>query len=315
MNTVQLRASISSFLSLTPPLEHSRAVVHTEVQEAGYSRKLVSYEAAGGLVPAFLFEPAGARRELALVALHQHNGQWHLGKSEIAGLAGDPLQAFGPVLARAGVTVLAPDSVGFESRRDGAEGADAAFLAPVLHPQRGGTEGDWLQYYNQAMHRVVRGDLLIRRILLDVAGAVTALRAAVPCTTVGVLGHSFGGNTALFAAALDPRIGLAVSSGAACSYRHKFAHGVGLEMALVIPGFAAHFDFDDLMRCIAPRRLFIVSAESDPYSADATDLVERAREAWLGVDAEKNLQHLRVPGMHALDQDRFDAIVKWVLSH
>jgi len=49
-------------------------------------------------VPALLLvpeHPCGA----GVVALHQHNSQWHLGKSEVAGLAGEPLQAFGPALA------------------------------------------------------------------------------------------------------------------------------------------------------------------------------------------------------------------------
>lgn len=42
----------------------------------------------------------------AVLINHQHNGERHLGKSEVCGLAGNPLQAFGPELARHGFVVL-----------------------------------------------------------------------------------------------------------------------------------------------------------------------------------------------------------------
>jgi len=129
---------------------------------------------------------------------------------------------------------------------------------------------------------------------------------------VGLAGHSHGGNVTLFAAALDTRVAFACASGAACSYRHKLAHATGLDMSLVIPGFAARFDLDDLMRCVAPRRLFVVSSTGDPYAADAADLVARARPAFAAGGSEESLRHLRVEGPHALDAERFAAIVGWL---
>ena len=62
-----------------------------------------------------------------------------------------------------------------------------------------------------------------------------------------------GGNTALFLGALDPLVDFVCASGAPGSYRRKLARGIGLEMALIIPGFASRFDMDDCQRCIAPR--------------------------------------------------------------
>lgn len=50
----------------------------------------------------------------AILINHQHNREHHLGKSEVCGLAGNPLQAFGPELAIIGFVVLAPDSICFE---------------------------------------------------------------------------------------------------------------------------------------------------------------------------------------------------------
>jgi hypothetical protein len=83
-------------------------------------------------------------------------------------------------------------------------------------------------------------------------------------------------------------------------------------MSLVIPGFAARYDVDDLMRCVAPRPLFVVSSEGDPFAADAGLLVERARPVFVADGAEANLWHLHAGTGHALDRQRFDAIVAWL---
>ncbi|MEO0559743.1 MAG: hypothetical protein AAF170_16345, partial [Bacteroidota bacterium] len=83
-----------------------------------YTRKRLEYEGLeGDPIPAILFMPRGTGPVGGVVIFHQHAGEWHLGKSEVAGDAGDPLQAFGPALASRGVAVLAPDAITFEDRR------------------------------------------------------------------------------------------------------------------------------------------------------------------------------------------------------
>jgi dienelactone hydrolase len=298
-------------LGLSLPSEAPPATTLERIREEGYTRSLIRYVAPDGdEIPAFLFEPAAGGRRGAVLALHQHNSQWELGKSEIAGLAGDPLQAFGPALARAGVTVLAPDMVGFEARLQPV-GAGAA-LAPPLHKRYSTAQG-WLQHYNQMAHRLVQGDSLINKLLVDAAVGLSVLQRAndVEPTRVGVAGHSHGGHVALFLAALDVRVSFACVSGATCSYRYKLANGLGLDMALVIPGFARQFDLADLIRCTAPRKMFVVSSDDDPSASDADDLVRDAASAFVAAGRPGHLQHLRVPGPHSMDGRRFDAIVDW----
>lgn len=81
------------------------------VQADGIDLERIEYRGLeGDLIPAFLFTPTGRDTLGGVVVFHQHNGEFHFGKSEVAGKVGDAFQAFGPALARRGVAVLAPDS-------------------------------------------------------------------------------------------------------------------------------------------------------------------------------------------------------------
>ena len=66
------------------------------------------------------------------------------------------------------------------------------------------------------------------------------------------------------------------------------------------------FDLDDLIRCIAPRPLRLVSAKDNCYSADAVDLVMRAESSF---DPPGDLTHARTPGAHDLDPQRHEAVL------
>jgi dienelactone hydrolase len=252
-------------------------------------------------VPAFLLLPEGDGPFAGVVACHQHNGEWHWGKSEVAGRAGDALQAFGPALARRGVAVLAPDAVGFEDRRAAGRGTE---------PGR----DDGLQHFNEMSYRLVAGGLLATTVLRDAAAALSALAGhpAVAARATGVVGHSYGGSTALFHAALDPRAGFACASGAACTYRRRIADRTGIELAQIVPGILRLADLDGVAALIAPRPLLLVSAPDDPYSADADEIERAIGPAWAAAGARDALWHARFGGGHPLTPERFELIVGWV---
>ncbi len=273
-----------------------------ERRREGYVERRVSLEADEGAVPAYLLapdRPSGG----AVVVHHQHHSQWHFGKSEVAGLSGDPWQAFGPALARRGVTVLAPDAVGFEDSRAGGPGTDPR-------------PSDATDYYNEMCWRLVRGRLLMCSVLADAAAAHAALAGleGIDPRRVGALGHSMGGAIALLHAALDERIAFAATSGSACTYRDRIAHGVGIDAAQAIPGILAVADVDEIAALVAPRPLLIASAEEDKYSRDAPAIAEAAARAYAARGAPGALRHLRAPGGHALTEERFEAIVEWVAA-
>lgn len=301
-----LRRAIADFLRFAVPAAPASFEVLETVSETGFTRERgVLAGPDGDSIPAHLLVPDVPGRCAAVIVHHQHNGERHLGKSEVCGLAGDPLQAFGPALARQGMVVLAPDSICFEDRRRGRRGIDADPATDGMH------------HYDEMCARLVRGDTLMRKVLADSAQGVSALLAhpRVDPRRVGAVGHSYGGNTVLFHAALDERVRFACSSGAACSYAHKLQHGTGIEMAEVIPGFAARFDVADLVTCIAPRPLLVVSATEDRYSQDADEVVAAADRKLAGSGVASRTEHVRYEGDHALTPGRFDAIVRWITAH
>ena len=284
----------------------------SRTEQKGYIRLHLCYEVSDGdSVEAYLLVPAEAGPHPGIVAFHQHNSQWGIGKSEICGVSGDKYQAFGPALARRGICVLAPDAIGFESRT-GHAGAGKE-LAPNL-PRSGSTSDGWLQYYNQLCYRLVNGDNLLRKDLADASSAIAVLasRKEVNPASIGAVGHSVGGLTVLFLAALDTRVGYSCASGAACTYRTKMRQGTGLAMSLVVPGCAQVFDVDDLVRCVAPRRMLLVSSDDDPYTEDAHTIVRSALATFEEENCEDHLCHFHGSGPHALDQTRYDAIVDWL---
>jgi len=233
MDTETLRGTICSFLRFEVPTQKMQFDTCETDSEGNYDRSLIRYQNDDGQeIPAFLSVPHGSGPFPAVLVLHQHNGQRHLGKSEVCGLNGDPFQAFGPALASQGFIVLAPDSICFEDRRANRSGVEAD------------EDADWLQHYNEMCYRLVRGDTLMRRVLQDGALSVSLLHdhPKVDRSRVGALGHSYGGNTVLFLAALDQRIAFSCSSGAACTYANKMKFGTGIEMAEVVPGIVNHFD-------------------------------------------------------------------------
>jgi dienelactone hydrolase len=266
----------------------------------GYLELRVCYAGTEEQVPALLLVPDSGGPFPAVLVHHQHNGEWHLGKSEVAGLAGEPLQAFGPALARAGLVVLAPDAVGFEDRRYTGAGTDER-------------EDDWLQYFNEMAYRLVCGRLLATTVLGDAACGLSALLddERVDGSNLGAVGHSYGGFVTILLAALDERVGFACASGSACSYKRRMFDRTAIEFSQAIPAILNLTDIDGLLGLIAPRPLLLLSASEDRYSADAPQVVQVAGGAWEARGAREKLEHVRYEGGHALTPERIEKIISW----
>ena len=300
---MNLRNEIAEIIGieLPNPVSDIKYTILETTQEDGYTRELIEYNSFGDKVVAYLLLPEILNNNPAILINHQHNREHHLGKSEVCGLTGNPLQAFGPQLAKNGFVVLAPDSICFEDRRKD----------PTI-------EGfDFWQHFDEMCYRILKGDYLMKKVLNDAMNGITLLSNFdyVDKNRIGTLGHSYGGNTVLFLSALDERIAFSCASGSACTYKNRMMNGVGIEMASVIPNFHGKYDIDDLVSCIAPRRLLIVSSDDDKYSKDAPDIVAKVSPIYSQNDALSNLCHNRYQGGHALTKERFDDIIKWIIMN
>lgn len=289
--TTSLRARLN--LAEPVPVEFQRG----DVEEAdGFTRERIEYRGLeDDAIPAFLFTPSGKDTIGGVVVFHQHHGEFHFGKSEVAGIVGDAFQAFAPALAQRGIAVLAPDSLTFEDRRGNVRGVEPDYY-------------DWLQHYNAMSYRLLHGDTLMRKCLDDAQRALSVLlRAArVDERRVGVAGHSYGGYTALYHAAVDARCRFACISGAVCSFETRLREGTGITLFEAVPGLARELDTHDILAAIGPRPTMVVSGAQDKYSRDADQVVAKV--------AGDFITELRVDRGHALDQERFDAIVDWIVG-
>src|SRR5687767_5243362 len=99
-----LRQEFSDFLGFCITETPVPFTTHSVSGEPGYRRLLINYAGdEGDRIPAYLLLPYGDGPFAAVLVHHPHNGQRHFGKSEVARLVGDPLQAFGPALAGRGI--------------------------------------------------------------------------------------------------------------------------------------------------------------------------------------------------------------------
>jgi dienelactone hydrolase len=148
----------------------------------------------------------------------------------------------------------------------------------------------------------------MRKCLDDAQRALSVLldAADVDERFVGVAGHSYGGYTALYHAALDPRCTFACVSGAVCSFETRRREDTGITLFETVPGLAREIDTHDVLSAIAPRPTLVVSGTEDKYSRDADTVVAK-----VGGDF---ITELRVNRGHALDKERFDAIVEWIVD-
>lgn len=148
----------------------------------------------GDTIPCILITPL-ERSGVDVIAVHQHAGKFALGKSEPAGLAGDPSLAYGLTLAHAGARVVLPDLLGFEER------------------QRQWSDDPAADEGLDALFRVSDGSSLQAKHTCDIAVVTSWMRESEPAANqLCIIGHSLGGQVALFSLALDPRISRGVVS-------------------------------------------------------------------------------------------------------
>src|SRR5262249_3992886 len=168
-----------------------------------------------------------------------------LGKSEPAGLAGNPQQHYALELARRGYVTLTFDQICFEER-----------VEPAL-------AGNLFERF-EFTRRVTLGSCLQAKMTCDAMRAVDYLLQRPEVNgRVGCIGHSLGGQQALFLAALDERIAAGASSCGFASLSTIFRDHVNHNFGAYVPGLGAVADLGDVLRLVAPRAFFAGFGRTD----------------------------------------------------
>jgi dienelactone hydrolase len=282
------------------------ATILETIPADGFRLERVEFDVEPGeRIPALLLIPTNvdrARPAPGICVWHQHNGEWHLGKSEPAGLAGDPTQHTGAALAREGYVVLCIDALGFEDRQR------------PYHLQAGDLERFLFLKY------VVAGKCLAWKNIVDMRRAVDYLasRAEVRADRLGCYGHSMGSTHTWLVGPWEPRLRALVGNCCLPTYA-----GIHREQLLhcfpnFIPGIHAYGDTPDVAALIAPRALHLNFGELDAGSPidevrRGITTIQRAYESQHAED--KFSWFIQENTGHVLSPEMWDRVRQFFAAH
>jgi len=282
-----------------------RPQVRESTQKEGYRLLSVSYEVEpGDRVPAYLLIPDGvtpARPAPAIAVWHQHNGAYHLGKVEPAGLAGSPMHHTGVALAKEGYVVLCPDALCFGERQS-------------KHLRGGDFERfEFLRY-------VVAGKCMAWKNILDMRRAVDYLcsRPEVVKERIGCYGHSMGSTHTWLVGPWEPRLVCLV--GNCCLPTYGAIHRTHILHCFpnFIPGWFQYGDTPDIAGLIAPRALHLNLGERDGGSPieEVREGVQTIARAYQQAQAAGKFSYFIEPGAgHVLSDAMWQRARQWFAKH
>jgi len=233
-----------------PPALESESL--ETIDKGEYLAERVRYQLEpGDKVEAWLLIPKSVlsgsdSRTPAVAVWHQHNDEYHLGKSESAGFAGNPMHHTGPLLAREGYIVLCPDALGFEDRR---------------HEK---LVGPSYERY-MAMHYISAGKSLAWKNILDNRRALDYLcsRLEVDTSRIACYGHSLGSTFTWLTGPWDERLKCMVGNCCMPSQAAMDGAGINHSFSNYIPGLNRFGDIPDYVALSAPRRLHLNFGAAD----------------------------------------------------
>jgi len=299
METMALRQALLNRLGHFPQRVPLHPTVGSRTDEEAYTRALVTYNVeAGERDSAWLLMPQGTPPPdgwPAVLAIHQHDNHYDLGKAETAGLAGDAMYAYGQEVCRRGYMVLCPDLLCFEERRPTRKVRQANVM----------DDADYERF--EFTKRLLAGSCLQTKYLHDLTCAVDLL-ASLPGVNrerLGVIGHSLGGLEALWLASYDARITAAVSSCGFGLLRTLVRDGINHGFAMYVPGILEICDLDVLVGALAPRAFLLTAGETDPlFPIDGVrSIVEKAQHHYTQEGVPERFQSILFPAGHSFPDD------------
>jgi dienelactone hydrolase len=268
-------------------------------QRDGYRRELIEYSVEKDETPvrAYVCVPDRIKPgSPSIVCLHQHGGQFGLGKSEQVGRIGSPHQQQAIDLAKRGYVTIAADSRCFEERMKY-------------------WDGDGIY----GMSLLIKGATLAGRFTWDIQREVDYFitRPEVNKDLLGLIGHSMGSQQATITLPLETRIKVAVASQGAKLYSGMLERGDNFPMSYVLPGFYKYADLDALLASFAPKPLLLTGRNQDSVShlPDQKKIEERLQAVYGLYGASANVKYIREDGGHQFSPPLRQAAYEWFDQH
>lgn len=273
----------------------------------GYTRIWVSYKVEQEeRVPAYLLVPEKKDyRSPAILAIHQHGGQFYLGKSEPAGLTSNRMYHYGADLCQRGYVVICPDQLGFEDRRP------KEYERVEKHSLRD-------EYYERFLGGkcLLEGSTLQAKYLFDLSRAIDYLETLeyVDKTRIGALGHSLGGQETTWLIWHENRIKAGVSSCGIGLCRAWIRNKVVSSMAAYVPGLLKVCDMDDIVADIAPKPFLMINGEQDGlFPIDGVRKIgQKAKKSYENRGAGERFQLVTFPGGHCFPDEMKEVAYRWL---
>jgi dienelactone hydrolase len=274
-----------------------------------YVRRKVSIAVQpGDRMPAWLLVPKKLPgRVPAIICFYGTTGG--AGKDTTVGLSGPKPgtpprknRAFAVDMAEAGFVALAPDYL-----RDGER------VPP------GGKPYDTTDFYQKFPQWSCVG-----KDVWDNMSAVDYLQSLpfVDAEKIGMVGHSYGGHSTIFAAALEPRIKAAFASGPVSDFLHHGIHwGVppGSGGSASLPGLRPYVldhtlplpvTFYEFTALIAPRPLFVCQAVGERRPMEEENCAA-VRDVYRALGADDRVEYQWIAGDHDFPPAARKAAVEW----
>ena len=263
----------------------------------GLSRRTVYLHARTGVdIPVHLIGlPGKQQRRPVMICLQGTNSGAHLSWGE-ARLPGDHALAgydFAIQAASRGYLAVAIEQNCFGERAE--RKIDPRSAAPCV---------------DATMHSILLGRSLIGERGSDVSAVIDWLEVeheslGIDVKNIHAMGHSSGGSVALFAAAMDTRIGAVLACGCIGYIRDTIGRRRDDQGQNVIPGILNWLEMADLVGLVAPRTFVTVAGETDHIwpAAGCAAVTDEAKVVFARCNAASRLLCVAEPGGHKFRPD------------
>jgi hypothetical protein len=284
-----------------PPLELQ--VHETAIVDDRYERRLISYQVEEGeRARAYLGLPLGLKGKApAVVALH---GTFERGIEQAAGLVDNSEKAYLDHLCRRGYVVIAPEH----------------FVSGERVPPEG--RYDTTRFYEKHPEWTAVGKFTYEH---SIAVDILASLPEVDAERLGVMGHSLGGQGAIFLASYDERLEAAVSNCAAAFFRHNpgvehwardhwYVYIKHIRPGL-LEGELPPIDFHEIIALVAPRAFLDVSGLNDgrvDVQRQRVLMLTSLMGVWQVNEAAQNFAFLVHGRGHSVPHESRELIYGWL---